>query len=114
MARNTWPSEWLRGVLSLAVLRILTDGDAYGYAIATSLEDAGFGAIKGGTLYPLLTRLETAELVETYWGAGDGGPERKYFHLTEAGRVQFLEQAALWRDFATTTTTFMNTTSEEN
>ena len=40
-----------RGVLEIAVLRSLADGGpSYGYAIAESLEDAGLGQVKGGTL----------------------------------------------------------------
>ncbi|MDD9206873.1 PadR family transcriptional regulator, partial [Georgenia sp. 10Sc9-8] len=31
---SPWPSEWLRGVLSLCVLRTLADGPTYGYSIA--------------------------------------------------------------------------------
>ena len=54
-----WPGDWLRGVLEIAVLRCLADGGpSYGYAIALALEEAGLGQVKGGTLYPLLGRLE--------------------------------------------------------
>ena len=56
-------SEWLRGVLQPCVLQCLADGPAYGYAIIARLAEAGLGEIKGGTLYPLLARLETRELV---------------------------------------------------
>lgn len=108
MRTTTWPSEWLRGVLSLAVMRVLADGPTYGYAIASTLEEAGFGAIKGGTLYPLLSRLETAELVETEWREGEGGPGRKYFRLTATGRATYAAQATQWRDFAHHTATFIH------
>ena len=56
-----WPSEWLRGVLEVCVLRVLADGATYGYAIASRLTDGGLGGVKGGTLYPLLSRLERAQ-----------------------------------------------------
>lgn len=107
MAITNWPSEWLRGTLSLAVMRVLSDGPTYGYAIATALEEAGFGAIKGGTLYPLLSRLEANDLVETEWREGDGGPGRKYFRLSETGRAQYLAQAQQWLDFCRHTSTFI-------
>lgn len=107
MPATPWPSEWLRGTLTLAVMRVLADGPTYGYALATALEDAGFGTVKGGTLYPLLSRLEAAELVTTRWTAGDGGPSRKYFSLTDAGRAHLAEQTALWRTFAEHTTEFL-------
>ncbi|WP_394274954.1 PadR family transcriptional regulator [Luteococcus sp.] len=108
MATQPWPSEWLRGTLTLAVLRVLSDGPTYGYAIANALADAGFGDIKGGTLYPLLSRLETQGLVETEWREGDGGPGRKYFQLSELGLRRYHQQAPLWRAFCEHTSNFIN------
>ena len=103
MNTEQWPSEWLRGVLGVCVLRILLDGPSYGYAITQRLDEAGLGAVKGGTLYPLLGRLEEAGHVEVEWRPGDGGPGRKYFALTEQGRHQAREQSARWADFTSTT-----------
>ncbi|MGW6004810.1 PadR family transcriptional regulator [Oerskovia enterophila] len=103
MSEHTWPSEWLRGVLDVCVLRILADGPTYGYAIAARLADAGLGAIKGGTLYPLLGRLETGGLVTVEWRAGDGGPGRKYYDLTPEGSAELAQRAALWDAFTRTT-----------
>lgn len=103
MPENTWPSEWLRGVLDVCVLRILADGPTYGYAIAARLADGGLGAIKGGTLYPLLGRLESGGLVTVEWRAGEGGPGRKYYDLTPAGRDELARRAALWDGFSRTT-----------
>jgi len=94
-----WPGEWLRGVLELCVLSVLADEPTYGYAIAQRLEDAGLGTVKGGTLYPLLARLEADGLVESAWHAGDGGPGRKYFTVTPAGRVELHSRAQLWGRF---------------
>lgn len=98
-----WPSEWLRGVLEVCVLRVLADGQTYGYAIASRLADSGLGVVKGGTLYPLLSRLESAGLVIAQWRAGDGGPGRKYYVLTEAGQQELQGTAAQWSDFVEVT-----------
>jgi PadR family transcriptional regulator PadR len=97
-----WPGEWLRGVLPQAVLRVLDDGPTYGYAIAARLAAAGFGEIKGGTLYPLLGRLETAGHVSVEWRAGEGGPGRKYYEVTPSGRQHLAELTARWSRFAAT------------
>ena len=107
MAEQTWPGDWLRGPLVLAVMRILLDGPTYGYAIGTRLEEAGFGSIKGGTLYPLLSRLDASGLVVTRWEQGEGGPGRKYFELTPEGRADFAARSAQWCEFARLTTTFI-------
>lgn len=102
-AEQEWPSEWLRGVLSVCTLRILRDGPTYGYAIAARLADAGLGSIKGGTLYPLLGRLEGAGHVEVEWRPGEGGPGRKFYQLTAAGRAEAQLQAAAWAEFTNIT-----------
>ena len=101
MPSDATPSEWLRGVLELCVLRVMADGPTYGYAIAAELAAAGFGDIKGGTLYPLLARLEKNALVSVEWRPGEGGPGRKYFPLTSAGRDQLDAGLAQWHVFST-------------
>lgn len=108
-ASQPWPTEWLRGALSMYVLHVIADGPTYGYAIATALAEAGLGVIKGGTLYPLLARLEEAGLVTVEWRAGDGGPGRKFYDLTDAGRDEHQRQTADWRAFTEVTTTFIST-----
>ena len=93
-------SEWLRGVLQPCVLQCLADGPAYGYAIIARLAEAGLGEIKGGTLYPLLARLEARELVTIEWRTGEGGPGRKYFRLTDVGRAELADARTAWSAFA--------------
>jgi PadR family transcriptional regulator PadR len=103
-----WPGDWLRGVLEMAVLRVLANEPAsYGYAISVALERHGLGAVKGGTLYPLLARLEQAAHVETRWEAGDGGPGRKYYTITDSGRSHLAAASAAWCEFAETTASFL-------
>jgi PadR family transcriptional regulator PadR len=94
-----WPGDWLRGVLELCVLGALAEGPTYGYAIAQRLEEAGLGTVRGGTLYPLLARLQAEKLVTSSWHAGHGGPGRKYFTLTAAGRAELDGRAASWSRF---------------
>ena len=100
MTSDPWPGEWLRGVLDVCVLAVLAEGTTYGYAISARLDELGLGAVKGGTLYPLLTRLEQAGLVTTEWRPGVGGPGRKYFALTADGRTDLAHRGASWRQFA--------------
>lgn len=92
-------SQWLKGVLELCLLGVLERGEAYGYEISQELEEAGLGAVKGGTLYPRLTALEATGLVDVDWRAGDGGPGRKYYRLTPLGRSTLLEAAAEYERF---------------
>ncbi|MDO5677256.1 MAG: PadR family transcriptional regulator [Propionibacteriaceae bacterium] len=107
MTETTWPTSWLKGFLELAVLAIIAEGETYGYEITSQLEANGFGAIKGGTLYPILGRLEEANLVDTQWRAGDSGPGRKYYLLTPDGGAELRSRAETWRAFSTNLTALL-------
>lgn len=111
---ESWPSDWLRGVLELCVLRAIADGPTYGYAIATSLAAFGLGSVKGGTLYPLLSRFESAGLVSVEWRAGDGGPGRKYYRLTDVGHSELRKGAARWARFTDVTREAITRTTTED
>jgi PadR family transcriptional regulator, regulatory protein PadR len=86
-----------KGVLELCVLELLSQGDSYAYEIASKLADAiGMGE---GTVYPLMRRLSTDGLVETYLVESSTGPSRKYYRLTRTGRVALTDQREAWRSF---------------
>jgi PadR family transcriptional regulator PadR len=60
-----------------------------------------------GTLYPLLTRLKNAGLVEYKWVESTSGPPRKYYTLTLTGRV-FLDSLQLtWNELVLSTSQIM-------
>lgn len=103
MTSDPWPGEWLRGALEVCVLAVLADGPTYGYAITARLEDLGLGTVKGGTLYPLLARLEESGAVTVEWRPGEAGPGRKYVTLTSAGRTSLATKGAAWTRFAAVT-----------
>ncbi|GAA2466907.1 PadR family transcriptional regulator [Streptomyces macrosporus] len=92
-------ASWLKGVLDLLVLACLTEGENYGYEIAKRLDEAGLGTIRGGTLYPVLNRLEEAGLVEAEFRAAERGPGRRYYRLTGDGRRHLAEQGGAWLVF---------------
>ncbi len=93
-------NQWLRGVLDLCVLVLLVRGEGYGYELALDLERSGLGAIRGGTLYPVLLRLQRTGCVVTRWQEGDGGPARKYYQITDAGRASLARAGTDWLAFA--------------
>lgn len=99
--------QWLKGVLDLCVLGALAEGEAYGYQLARTLEAAGMGVIKGGTLYPVLNRLETDGLLTVTWRPSVKGPDRKYYTLTDAGSVLLEEGGKEWLAFSETTARLM-------
>ncbi len=91
-------AQMLKGVLSLLLLSLLAEEDGYGYAIVIRLRDAGFDDLAEGTVYPALTRLETAGLLESYLVRSSSGPARKYYRATDAGRSELLLRDAAWQD----------------
>ncbi|MCK2244418.1 MULTISPECIES: helix-turn-helix transcriptional regulator [unclassified Crossiella] len=100
MAGAELTAGWLRGTLELAVAAVLAEADLHGYALVQRLAEQGLGTIKGGALYPVLGRMEAAGLVEAEWVAGQGGPGRKTYRLTPAGRDRLDEEIGHWRDFS--------------
>lgn len=87
-----------KGALELCVLALLSKHDSYAYEIAAQLADAiGMGE---GTIYPLMRRLQTDGLVETYLVESSSGPPRKYYRLSEAGKKNFTSQQAAWKSFS--------------
>ncbi|SOE02764.1 PadR family transcriptional regulator [Blastococcus haudaquaticus] len=93
-------AQWLRGVLDLCVLAELQRGESYGYGVARALEDLGLGPVPGGTLYPVLGRLERAELIRSRWVDSASGPPRKYYGVTAAGTDLLRREAGEWALFA--------------
>ena len=113
MTDAQWPLPWVRAALDLAVLASLTEAPLHGYAIAQSLDAHGFGLLKGGSLYPVLNRLEEAGDVEAAWVEGQGGPGRREYELTRSGRDRLAREMASWRELGETLTT-MSTGATRN
>jgi PadR family transcriptional regulator, regulatory protein PadR len=87
-----------KGALDLCVLALLSRGDSYAYEIASRLAEAiGMGE---GTIYPLMRRMQSDGLVETYMVESSAGPSRKYYRLTGAGLTSFAAQKDAWHSFA--------------
>ena len=71
-----------RGMLDVCVLAAIRKEDSYGYQILKDLRP--YVALSESTLYPILRRLETAEML-TVRTAEHNGRLRKYYHLTPQG-----------------------------
>lgn len=90
-------TELLRGVLDLCLLAVMDEGPAYGYEMTKRLRERGLAIVGEGSIYPLLGRLERDGLVETYRTASNGGPPRKYYQPSSAGRVALAAGVSEWR-----------------
>ena len=84
-----------RGLLDICVLAAIKDEESYGYQIVKDMKP--YVDISESTLYPILRRLETAELL-TVRSAEHNGRLRKYYRITDAGlsRIQAFKED--WRE----------------
>jgi PadR family transcriptional regulator, regulatory protein PadR len=106
--------ELKRGTLELVLLHLLAEKDRYGYELTAELgsRSGGVYELKEGTLYPVLYRLEKAELVEPYWETQERGVPRKYYRITPAGRRELARQAAEWEWFVAVMTALLGKRGE--
>lgn len=80
------------------VLAILAEGESYGYALGKRVRELSGGELEwsDGMLYPLLHRLERLEWVTTSWRTTPGGRRRRYYVITDGGRVALADQRRQW------------------
>ncbi|MGV3641710.1 MAG: PadR family transcriptional regulator [Adhaeribacter sp.] len=79
-----------KGIIEFCILEIISRGEVYASDMLDELTGAKMIVVEG-TLYPLLTRLKNAGLLDYTWVESSAGPPRKYYKLTATGQ-QFLEQ----------------------
>ena len=90
-------AQMRKGVLEYCILSILRDGEAYTSDILETLKDAKMLVVEG-TIYPLLTRLKNAGLLSYRWEESTSGPPRKYYALTETGKLFLTELNTTWSE----------------
>lgn len=103
-------AQMRKGVLEFCILSVLKDGEAYTSDILETLKDAKMLVVEG-TIYPLLTRLKNAGLLAYRWEESTGGPPRKYYNLTEKGKLFLTELNNTWSELQQAVTIV---TSEKN
>lgn len=94
------PTQLLKGVLDAAVLAVVQHEDGYGYDVVRRLRDAGLEEVGDASVYGTLRRLYAAGALSTYVVPSEGGPHRKYYSMTPAGRALLDEQRAGWLRFS--------------
>ncbi len=82
-----------RGLLDVCVLAAIKNEESYGYKIIKDVKP--YIELSESTLYTILKRLETAQLL-TVRTAEHGGRLRKYYRITDAGRQRLSEFRAEW------------------
>ena len=93
-------AQMRKGVLEFCILSILKNGDAYTSEIISTLKSAEMIVVEG-TIYPLLTRLKNSGLLSYRWEESTSGPPRKYYVLTESGKLFLKELDTTWSNLKT-------------
>ncbi|WP_119326725.1 PadR family transcriptional regulator [Companilactobacillus musae] len=89
-------SQLLKGVLEGCVLIVISDDEVYGYELVQKLNKLGFTNLIGGTVYPLLQKLEKRGDLTSQLKPSSEGPSRKYYSLTPQGKKQMDEFINQW------------------
>ena len=91
-------SDVIRGYIDVMILRVLCDGDSYGYEISKRITDiSGNGyTMKETTLYSAFSRLEKLKYLRPYPGLFSGGRERTYYAMTDEGLQYYRNKCSEW------------------
>lgn len=78
-----------KGILELAILGSLNQEKHYGYSLIKAVAGDIDISIAEGTIYPILNRLANEGLIRPEWVESKQGPPRKYYALTDKGKLAF-------------------------
>jgi PadR family transcriptional regulator, regulatory protein PadR len=90
-------AQMRKGVLEYCIMATLDNADAYASDIIAQLKEARMIVVEG-TLYPLLTRLKNAGLLNYRWEESTQGPPRKYYALTAEGKMALQQLHLSWHE----------------
>lgn len=94
----------LRGHLETVVLAVLERREAHGFEIMQHLDSKSRGmlALKEGTLYPVLYRLENNGYITGKWDdekVARRGPQRRVYRITKKGKGELARRRKVWDEF---------------
>jgi len=96
-----------KGILEFCILHIISRGEVYASDMLEELTTAKIIVVEG-TLYPLLTRLRKAGLLEYKWVESTSGPPRKYYKLTAEGKIFLSKLEDTWKELMSSTNSIIS------
>jgi PadR family transcriptional regulator PadR len=111
-----WNPDFEQGTLALMILKTLdVMGPLHGYGFARRIEQISKGqlAVKQGTLYPLLLKLEQESLIASEWSASQNNRRARYYRLTHSGRKKLRDETREWNQTAATIERFFEIKAED-
>jgi PadR family transcriptional regulator PadR len=100
-----------KGILEFCILHIISRGEVYASDMLDELTSAQIMVVEG-TLYPLLTRLKNSGWLDYKWVESSSGPPRKYYVLTNEGKIFLDAMQATWFELAQSVQTIIHRTEE--
>lgn len=104
-------SQMRKGLLEYCIMLIISKRSVYVSDIIKELKEARLIVVEG-TLYPLLSRLKNSGLLTYQWQESLQGPPRKYYNLTEEGKLFLEELENAWDEINNTVHSIRSTTAE--
>lgn len=90
-------AQMRKGILEFCILSLINEKEMYVSDLIDELKKGKLDVVEG-TLYPLLTRLKNGEFLSYRWEESTGGPPRKYYQLTEKGKLFLAELLNTWNE----------------
>lgn len=94
-------SQMRKGMLEYCIMLLLKDGPHYSSDIIQRLKEANLLVVEG-TLYPLLSRLKKDGILAYEWQESTQGPPRKYYVLSEEGKLMLQALDTAWSELEST------------
>ena len=88
-------AQMRKGILEFCILSLINNREMYVSDLIDELKKGKLDVVEG-TLYPLLTRLKNSEFLSYRWEESTGGPPRKYYQITEKGKLFLAELQNTW------------------
>ena len=104
-------SQMRKGILEFCILHIISRGEVYASDMLDELTSARIMVVEG-TLYPLLTRLKNSGWLDYKWVESSSGPPRKYYVLTDEGKLFLDAMHTTWFELAASVQSVIHRTEE--
>jgi PadR family transcriptional regulator PadR len=95
---KTEQTTLLQGTLDLLILKALAAGELHGLGVSRRIQQITCGtfAVKPGSLFPALHRMEEEGWICAFWGESENNRRAKYYRLTKAGQQQLEAETKRW------------------
>ncbi len=90
-------TQFKKGIVEMCIMSIIKQNDMYGYEVIEKL--ATDIDVNENTVYPILRRLTSQGLFDTYMEQTNIGAPRKYYKITSLGKEKLEEYEIEWKSF---------------